>query len=394
MSNIQIPNFIIEFLQSSKSFKNPQKLAPKLIQKNTTPEISNWFKENEVTAGYLWKYFVYYGLTVFSFRECPICGNRLKLNTILTKPDAKYCSIKCQSLSKEVQDKRKATNQEKYGADYNLNSRGFVEHSKQIKKERYGDENYNNHQKSVQTCLEKYGVENTFQAEKFKEKAKETRLKKYGVEYSGQIKESKEKRKLTNRLRYGAETYSQSENFRQENRYIFYDSLVLNLKNKKIEVLQNKEEYSKCIYGKFKCLRCNSVWDSEENNSQHIFCKKCQKLPYSLKEKEVLDFVKTLYNGEILENDKIALAEENGKGNQKELDIYLPQLKLGIEFNGDFWHSLEEVKQRDAEKKTLCEQKGISLIVIKESEWDNAPETVKQKLRDAIIGNVEISISQ
>lgn len=384
-----IPQFIIDYLQKSRSTKSPQKLASKLIQKNTTPEISKWLQDNEVTAGYLWKYFVYYGLTEFSFRECPVCGNRLKLNTILTKPDAKYCSVKCQSLSKEVQEKRKATNQEKYGADYNLNSKGFVEHAKQIKKERYGDENYNNRQKSIQTCLEKYGVENTFQAEKFKEKAKETRIKKYGVEYSGQIKESKEKRKETNLLRYGAKTYSQSDFYREGNRNLFYDSLVTHLKDKKIAVLQNKEEYSKSVYGKFKCLRCNSVWDSTENNYQHIFCKKCQKLPYSLKEKSVVEFIKSIYDGEVLENDKTALAEENAKGNQKELDIYLPQLNLGIEFNGDYWHSLEEVKQRDAEKKTLCEQKGITLLRIQESEWDNNPEIVKQRLRYAVISNIE-----
>jgi hypothetical protein len=53
---------------------------------------------------------------------------------------------------------------------------------KQTKLEKYGDENYNNKEKSKETCLEKYNVEHIFQVEEFKDKAKQTRLEKYGDE--------------------------------------------------------------------------------------------------------------------------------------------------------------------------------------------------------------------
>ena len=36
---------------------------------------------------------------------------------------------------------------------------GSVEKIKQTKKEKYGDENYNNPEKNKKTCLERYGVE-------------------------------------------------------------------------------------------------------------------------------------------------------------------------------------------------------------------------------------------
>lgn len=52
---------------------------------------------------------------------------------------------------------------------------------KQVKLEKYGNENYNNPKKNKETCLKKYGVENCSQLEEVKEKKKLTCLKNYGV---------------------------------------------------------------------------------------------------------------------------------------------------------------------------------------------------------------------
>lgn len=60
----------------------------------------------------------------------------------------------------------------------------------------------------------------------------------------------------------------------------------------------------------------------------------------------------------------------------KELDIYLPEKRVAIEFNGNFWHSIEfqerylpEVKNTLLEKTLLCEDRGIHLIHVFEDEW-------------------------
>ena len=146
-----IPQFIIEYLQKSKSTKNPQKLASKSLQKNKTPEIEQWFKENEVTNGYLWKFFVFYGLNKFSFRKCPVCGKRINMGIISKRANTKYCSNKCRANSMEEQEKYKQTCKEKYGVEHPFQS-------KEIK------------EKSKQTCKEKYGVERPSRLEKFKKK--------------------------------------------------------------------------------------------------------------------------------------------------------------------------------------------------------------------------------
>ncbi len=55
-----------------------------------------------------------------------------------------------------------------------------------------------------------------------------------------------------------------------------------------------------------------------------------------------------------------------------ELDVYIPELKLGFEYQGiqhfesiEHWggeSALKEVRVRDARKKSLCEKNGIRLI--------------------------------
>ena len=312
-----IPQFIIDYLQKSRSTKSPQKLAKALLKKNKTLEIENWFKENEVTTSYIWKFFVFYGLNKFSFRECPECGKRVKLNTILHNPDAKYCSKKCLNSSEEFKEKRK------------------------------------------QTCLEKYGVE-----------------------YSLQVKEIQEKRKQTCRSNH-------------------WETFCSLLKEKEIVPLFLKEEYINNTGRKFKCLSCNEKFESEgtytykkEHKNKdgtyttlqviNIYCPHCYKAPYSLKEKDVAEFVKSIYDGEILENNRTALFEEGKKGHQRELDIFLPALNLGIEFDGTYWHSKEEAKQKDEIKNKLAKEKGIKLIRIKESEWDNNRKAVEKQILEVI----------
>lgn len=56
----------------------------------------------------------------------------------------------------------------------------------------------------------------------------------------------------------------------------------------------------------------------------------------------------------------------------KELDIYIPEKKLAIEFNGNYWHSSDFCDINEHQNKTLdCAKQGIRLIHIFEYEWIN-----------------------
>jgi G:T-mismatch repair DNA endonuclease (very short patch repair protein) len=74
----------------------------------------------------------------------------------------------------------------------------------------------------------------------------------------------------------------------------------------------------------------------------------------------------------------------------KELDIYLPKHNLAVEFCGMYWHSHgdredeKKNKYRHAEKHRLCAEKGIRLITLYETEWQERPQVIKRMLRNAI----------
>lgn len=50
------------------------------------------------------------------------------------------------------------------------------------------------------------------------------------------------------------------------------------------------------------------------------------------------------------------------------IDFYLPDRKLAIEVDGDYWHAKPEVKARDIRKEAFLKDKGIDVLRVKESE--------------------------
>ena len=68
--------------------------------------------------------------------------------------------------------------------------------------------------------------------------------------------------------------------------------------------------------------------------------------------------------------------------NNKELDIYIPSKKIGIEFNGCYWHTerWKNDKNYHLQKTIECESKGIKLIQIFEDEYVNTKEIVLSKI--------------
>lgn len=69
-----------------------------------------------------------------------------------------------------------------------------------------------------------------------------------------------------------------------------------------------------------------------------------------------------------------------------ELDIYIPDKKVAIEFNGTYWHSDIYKDKRYHQNKTLeCAKKGIRLIHIFEYEWQD--DEKKEKILN-ILNNI------
>lgn len=99
----------------------------------------------------------------------------------------------------------------------------------------------------------------------------------------------------------------------------------------------------------------------------------------SICEDELANWVASIYNGKILRNTRKVIPP-------KELDIYIPEKKVAIEYNGLYWHS--DIANNDRyyhyNKTTECEKKGIRLIHIYSDEWKYKQEIVKSIIASAL----------
>jgi len=70
----------------------------------------------------------------------------------------------------------------------------------------------------------------------------------------------------------------------------------------------------------------------------------------------------------------------------KEIDIFIPSLNIGFEFNGLYWHSSKSGKSRKyhQEKTDLAKEKGVRLIHIWSDEWRNKREWVESFIKNII----------
>jgi hypothetical protein len=73
-----------------------------------------------------------------------------------------------------------------------------------------------------------------------------------------------------------------------------------------------------------------------------------------------------------------------------ELDVFIPSLRVGVEFNGLYWHS-EKFKPRNfhRDRTNKCEAAGIRLLHVFEHEWKYRKPQVKSFLRSALGANTE-----
>lgn len=192
------------------------------------------------------------------------------------------------------------------------------------------------------TCLKKYGTENVFASEYGKNKIKETNLERYGVEYPMQSKEILEKSKQTCLKHYGVDNPIKSK------------------------IIQDKIKNACLVkYGK----------------------------PYysiSALEEEIIEYIRNIYNGIIIQSERNIL-------DGIEIDIFFPELNIGIEVNGDFWHMNPRIYdsydfntatnmyafehwEKDKTKQNIGKSKGVEIFTIWEYDWRNNEKAIKTKL--------------
>lgn len=292
--------------------------------------------------------------------------------------------------NKEIREKIKQTNLEKYGATTFASSKEGREKIIKTVQERYGVDNPGKipgiHEKAKKTMIKRYGTDNIFGVPEFEEKRKQTNLERYGVEYSLQNKEIQAKSKKTLIEKYGVDHYSKTEEYKQNIRKQRAESLKANgidiskidltNMNTIIESLskyyaeQNKVLTTKIIshlLNRDYCYIDNHINTHELKNlvRYHPVNSEC--------ENEIFEFIKSLGFDNILRNKQDIIPPQ-------EIDIYLPDKKIGFEFNGSFRHSEDKKPQKYHQNKSINGiDRGIFIYNIFEYEWEHIESQNKIK---------------
>jgi Probable Zinc-ribbon domain len=129
-------------------------------------------------------------------------------------------------------------------------------------------------------------------------------------------------------------------------------------------------------------------WDAVTANrtTKSSGCPHCAK-SFSRKEAALFSYVSTL-GFPVIQSDRTVL-------HPKELDMYIPEKNLAIEFNGVFWHSEEQGKDQfyHYNKWLGCKEQGIQLLQVWEDDWDRNPELIKRMVAHKLGVSSEPKIS-
>ena len=337
------------------------------------------------------------------FPKCKVCGQSKKYefkNVTLANGYKATCCAKCAAQDKDRAEKIKNTCIEKYGCenpyqnvavkekckqtklkhfgvDHQLKCNNIKNKIENTKLKKYGSKTYNNRDAAKQTCLERYGCENPHQTDYVKEKCKQTCIEKYGVEFAIQNPEIYNKLKSTNFHKYGTECVLTRQENIQRNRQKAFDAMC----NNEFDIpVFSFDEYcnNDNKFFNFKCKKCGNIFQSYHINGIHKHCNKCYPIQRSKQQNELFDFLQSL-NVTVIENSRKEIPP-------LELDIFFPNNKLAIEYDGLFWHStlnLHDINYH-LNKTLACEEKGIQLIHVFENEWLYKQNIVKARIKNLL----------
>ena len=138
--------------------------------------------------------------------------------------------------------------------------------------------------------------------------------------------------------------------------------------------LTNTVYTSSSDYVTLKCNKCKRYFTKEANSLLQGHGCPYHFTNHSKGEEEIKDYLVSL--GETVNTcDRIILRGHH------ELDIYLPDRNLAIEYDGIYWHNeLNKPKDYHLNKTIECEKKGIHLFHIFEDEWIYKKEIIKSML--------------
>lgn len=382
-----------------------------------TKFLDEYFSPNTATRIY---YFIH---RMSQIHVCEVCGKPYlrQLRAGNPTPDFIHCSTFCAQRNPKVSAKIKSTKIEN-----KTTTKDLIERTRQRNREKYGVDWYFQTDKFANKKLEtwkSHGYDHPMHSDDVKKGMQQRLEEKYGFKMTStfQIPSVKQKIIEHNRATYGVDWPMQSpelwkvmhDNTSKTIRRNYYNRVLVNYSN--YDLLTTEDEYvnMKLIVPegmttprtllKWRCKKCGSEFEQ----LLYLYadgprCLKCNPLLHSRtdsnEEIDVFNFMSTVegsryecmrhsfYNWNIIENRGLDIVCVNKETKEPE---------IAVEFNGMYWHSVENKPKGYHLMKTLkCEEAGVKLIHIWEDEWFNEQDKIKELLANALAGKSVFDESQ
>ncbi len=270
------------------------------------------------------------------------------------------------SKLKIFEDKKQKTNLERYGVKQQMELKKNVDKIKITKLERYGDENYNNHELSKLTKLERYDDQyyNNHELSKLTkleryddqyynniDKYKLNFKSKYGVDNPFKLEEVKEKIKKHNLKKWGTEYYQSTDDFKNKFKETCLDKYGVE------HPFQVEEIFKKQQISGFKCKEYNNIF--YRGSYELDFIKYCEYNKIDIEKPNRIEY--------IMSDNKHYYFP----------DFYLPKYNLIIEVKSSYYFELNESKNFLKKEETI--NKGYNFIFLIDKDYTELEKIIKNK---------------
>lgn len=240
-----------------------------------------------------------------------------------------------------------------------------------------------NTEKQKQTMMERYGAENCMQNEQVKARMAENNLEKYGYEHTFQVPEFKEKARKALLEKYGCENVLCAESpIRQVLDYSRTEDT-----NKKMTETKRKRNNGKYESQETKEKRRKTCLERYGFTTYPVFL---HTIHTSKKQIEISEFIKQSFPEMSVYLDIYGILKQ---APELELDIWIPEIRLAIEYNGIYWHDKSAYK-KDVSENTLTSKERkkdyfaslshVTLVQIWEDDYLKNEQEIKNSLFNLI----------
>lgn len=229
------------------------------------------------------------------------------------------------------------------------------------------------------TMIDRYGAPTSLQSAQIKEKIQKTNIERYGGISPQSNIDVKNKSMSTLFDRYGVlvpcKNKSIAEKSGQNKKKSTFIKRINDLNDRYDYV--DSTEFSNTESKKWRCVKCNDIFSHHWGFTQREpICRTCYPMVKgtSVFETELFDFISSKYAGLIERNKRFYFGKQ-----YYELDLFIPEFNLGIEFNGLYWHSELAGKDRNyhSSKKKFFDSLNVKSLFVFEHEWMNKEEICK-----------------